>query len=125
LKGQAKGLDVQSHDPFARHKEARTRLAAELANYQNKLVPELETILSAKTLTNAQAEETTDLPKLDQLCIRLRSLEIREKAISQKADAAEKWLQETLTVHLERDDRLAACWHEAFAHVAATGSPAS
>jgi len=51
-------------------------------------------------------------PDLDQLCIRLRSLEIREKAVSQKTDASEKWMQETLTVHLERDTRLAAYWHD-------------
>jgi hypothetical protein len=31
-----------------------------LANYTEKLVPELETILSAKTLTGAQTEETTE-----------------------------------------------------------------
>jgi hypothetical protein len=108
MKGSAK----QSVDPFARHKEARIRLAAELANYTEKLVPELEMISSAKTLTGARAEETTELEKLDQLCIRLRSLEIREKAVSQKTDASEKWMQETLTVHLERDTRLAAYWHD-------------
>jgi len=42
-------------DPFARHKVARASLAEHLHNYQDKLVPELETVLSAKTLTQAHA----------------------------------------------------------------------
>jgi hypothetical protein len=99
-------------DPFQAHRAAWRRLSAELANYREKLVPELKTILSAKTLTQAQAEETTDLEKLDALCIRLRSLEIREKVASQKADASEKWLQATLAVHIERDERLGAYWEK-------------
>jgi hypothetical protein len=82
-------------------------------------VPELERILSANTLTGAQGRATTELEKLDQLCIRLRSLEIREKAVSQKTDASEKWMQETLTVHLERDSRLAAYWHDVVSQPAA------
>jgi hypothetical protein len=46
------------------HKAAHQLLSGKLAEYQQKLVPELETILSAKTLTSAQAEETVDLEKL-------------------------------------------------------------
>jgi hypothetical protein len=41
------------------------RLSNELSNYREKLVSERESILSAKTLTTAQAEETSDLQKLD------------------------------------------------------------
>jgi len=65
--------------PFQQHRDAWRRLSEELSNYREKLVPELESILSAKTLTSTPAEETTDLEKLDALCIRLRSLEVREK----------------------------------------------
>jgi hypothetical protein len=104
MKAHAKG----PIDPFARHKEARDRLAAELDNYTGKLVPELENVLSAKTLVTAQTEATNDLEKLDGLCIRLRSLEILEKSISAKTDASEKWMQETLAIHVERDARLSA-----------------
>ena len=52
-------------DPFQQHRDAWRRLSEELSNYREKLVPELESILSAKTLTSAPAEETTDLEKLD------------------------------------------------------------
>jgi hypothetical protein len=68
--------------------------------------------LSAKTLTTAQAEETTDLEKLDALCIRLKSLEVREKVASQKSAESEKWMQSTLAVHIERDERLNAYWEQ-------------
>ena len=39
-------------DPFALHRDAWRRLKDELANYREKLVPELETIRLAKTLTS-------------------------------------------------------------------------
>jgi hypothetical protein len=64
---------------------------------------DLERVLSAKTLVNIQAEEETDLAKLDALSIRLRSLEIREKVASTKAAESEKWMQATLPSHIERD----------------------
>jgi hypothetical protein len=99
-------------DLLGQHKAARALLARKLAEYNEKLAPELENILSAKALTIAQAEETTDLDKLDQLSIRIRSLEIREHALASKTDAAEKWLQATLAIHIERDERLAAYWDD-------------
>ena len=77
-------------DPLKSHKEARRQLAAELANYQEVLVPDLQTILSAKTVVTAQAEETKDLDKLDQLSIRIRNLELREKVASQKGRGNDK-----------------------------------
>jgi hypothetical protein len=94
------------------HKEAHRLLAEQLANYQGVLVPDLETILSAKTVVTAQAEETSDLAKLDQLSIRIRSLEIRERVASAKAEESEKWFQKTLPLHVERDERLGAYWEE-------------
>jgi hypothetical protein len=59
-------------------------------------------------MVEVQTMDTADLVKLDQLSIRLKSLEIREKALSQKTEASEKWMQETLAVHIERDERPAA-----------------
>ena len=86
-------------EPLALHKEAHRRLAQELATYQTELSPELERIVSAKALVTAQAEEITDLEKLDQLSIRIRSLELRESAVTKKAEQSEKWLQRTLVEH--------------------------
>jgi hypothetical protein len=99
-------------DPFAEHKAAWRRLSEELANYTKKLVPELESILSAKALVSAQAEEETDLTKLDALCIRLRSLEVRQRSASVKSAESEKAMQAALPLHIERDQRLAARWDE-------------
>jgi len=39
MKGNAA---ARKEDPLARHKEARDRLAAELSNYREILVPELQ-----------------------------------------------------------------------------------
>ena len=47
-----------ANDPsesFAQHKAARALLASSLAEYKDKLTPELENVLSAKALTIAQA----------------------------------------------------------------------
>jgi hypothetical protein len=105
---QVAPLSVSGPDPFGEHKAAFRRLASELANYREKLTPELEGILSAKALVSAQAEEETDLTKLDALCIRLRSLEVREHVASVKSAESEKWMQAALPLHIERDERLAA-----------------
>jgi hypothetical protein len=48
--------------------------------------------------------EPSSLP----LSFRLRSLEVREKVASERSAESEKWMQTTLAVHIERDERLAA-----------------
>jgi hypothetical protein len=82
--------EEQPADPFQQHHDAWRCLSEELTNYRQVLAPDLESIQSAKTLAIATAEETSDLEKLDQLSIRIRSLEIREQAVSQKAETSEK-----------------------------------
>jgi hypothetical protein len=76
-----KGNATRTPDPFAPHKAARERLAAELAAYRDTLAPQLEAIRKKKAEVTAQAEATVDLDKLDALSIRIRSLEIREHAL--------------------------------------------
>jgi len=93
-------------DPFAEHKAAHALLKSKLVDYQEKLAPELEAIQSSKALVTVQAEEESDLEKLDALSIRIRSLEIREKSISHKSHESEKWLQTSLVDHIERLGRL-------------------
>lgn len=39
---------ARKEDPFARHKDARDRLAGELSHYTGQLVPELESVLANK-----------------------------------------------------------------------------
>src|SRR5262249_27633262 len=83
-----------------------------LAEYESVLAPQLAVNTQTLQEGSAQAEETTDLERLDQLSVRIRSLELREKALSGKAAQSEKWMQTTLALHVERAERLSRYWDE-------------